>query len=138
VVQIGQGRGGFYSYDWLENLFGMDIHNTRRLHPRLQQLHAGETVPFWRGVGIPVVLIQPPRLLLLAGTFAPGQPTSGSWIFVLEALDTGATRLIVRARAAGFSPTWLTIIFYQLFLEPAHFIMERKMLLGIKQRSEGG
>lgn len=42
VVQMGQGRGGFYSYDWLENLFGMNIHNADRILPEYQQLKVGD------------------------------------------------------------------------------------------------
>lgn len=60
VVQIGQGRGGFYSYDWLENLFGMNIRNTDSILPDYQLLRVGDTVPFWKGVGITVRQISPP------------------------------------------------------------------------------
>jgi uncharacterized protein YndB with AHSA1/START domain len=134
VVQIGQGRAGFYSYDWLENLFGMDIHNTRRINPDWQNPQVDDLVPFWRGVGIPIVRIVPPHLLVLGGSFAPNQPTGGTWTFMLESPDNQSTRLIVRARAASFAPHSLSLVLYRLILEPAHFIMERGMLLGIKRR----
>jgi hypothetical protein len=136
LAQIGQGRGGFYSYDWLENRFGMDIHNVERIQPELQNPKVGDLIPFWKGIGIPIVQIEPPALLVLAGSFAPGQPTGGSWTFKLEAPEPQTTRLIVRARVAGFEPGWLSVILYRFFLEPAHFIMERGMLLGIKTRAE--
>jgi hypothetical protein len=134
VVQIGQGRAGFYSYDWLENLFGMDIHNTRRINPEWQNPQLGDLIPFWQGVGIPIVQIEQPQLLVLGGSFAPGQPVGGTWAFLLESPDPQSTRLIVRARAASFVPQSLSLILYRLILEPAHFIMERGMLLGIKRR----
>ena len=31
LAQMGWGRGGFYSYDWLENFFALGIHNTAEL-----------------------------------------------------------------------------------------------------------
>ena len=136
VVQIGQGRGGFYSYDWLENLFGMDIHNTNRIQPEWQSPKVGDIIPFWNENGIPIVLIEPPRWMVMAGSFAPQQPMGGSWLFLLESPDSQTTRLIVRARVAGFSPQWLSLFLYRLFLEPAHFIMERKMMQGIKALAE--
>ena len=136
LVQIGQGRGGFYSYDWLEDLFGMNIHNTNRIQPEWQNPEVGDMIPFWKGTGIPIVQIEPPHLMVLAGSFAPEQPVGGSWTFLLEALDPQTTRLIVRSRVAGFSPQLLSIGLYRLFLEPAHFIMERGMMLGIKARAE--
>lgn len=103
VAQIGQGRGGFYSYDWLENLFGMDIHNTNRIHPEWQNPKVGDIILFWKGVGIPIVRIEPPHLMVLAGAFALEGPTGGSWVLSLEAPDPTTTRLIVRARAAQTS-----------------------------------
>jgi hypothetical protein len=136
VAQIGQERGGFYSYDWLENLLGMDITNTNRIHPEWQNPQAGDIIPFWKGAGIPIIQIEPPRLMVLGGSFALDQPMGGSWAFVLEAPDPQTTRLIVRTRVAGFSPQWLSIVLYRLCMEPAHFIMERGMILGIKTLAE--
>ncbi|MEW5872735.1 MAG: hypothetical protein AB1894_25980 [Chloroflexota bacterium] len=143
VVQMGQGRGGFYSYDWLENLFGMQIHNVDEVTPDLQHLQVGDTVPFWKGAGVQVVEIEAPRLLVLAGGWNPagaeeaGQ-MGGSWTFALSRHNAKATRLIVRTRAADFPPQWLSARFYRWLLEPAHFVMERKMLLGIKEHAERG
>jgi hypothetical protein len=136
VVQIGQRRGGFYSYDWLENLLNMDIHNADDINPEWQNPQAGDVIRFWRGTGIPVLQIKSPRLMVLGGSFAPEQTMGGSWTFVLESLDSQTTRLIVRTRVAEFSPLWLSIFLYRLVLEPAHFLMERRMLLGIKVRAE--
>ena len=136
LAQMGQGRGGFYSYDWLENLFGMNIHNKADIQPEWQYPHVGDIMPFWKGTGIPIIQIEPPDLMVLGGSFAPGRPAGGSWAFVLDTPDALTTRLIVRTRVTGFSPRWLSIVLYRLLLEPAHFIMERGMLLGIKSRAE--
>lgn len=137
LIQIGQGRGGFYSYDWLENLAGMNIHNTECILPEYQSLRVGNTVPFWKGVGVQVQAIEPGCFLVLAGGLSPDSPQiGGSWVFVLEPLGQRLTRLVVRARVATFPPPWLSRLFSALLLEPAHFVMERKMLLGIRERAE--
>ncbi len=137
LAQIGQGRGGFYSYDWLENIFGMDIQNADRLLPEHQNLAVGDLVPFWQGSGVAVREIDPPHLLVLGGSFdSTSTEVGGTWTFLLRPLDAATSRLIVRTRIAEFSPPWLSHIFSFALLEPAHFIMERRMLLGIKDRSE--
>jgi hypothetical protein len=147
LVQIGQGRAGFYSYDALENLLGMDIHSSDRIVPELQRLRVGDTVPFWRGVGVAATAIVPPWALVLSGTLhgegaddsssrhRSAAQAGGTWVFLLEPLPGLNTRLIVRTRVAGFAPRWLCRLFLRL-LEPAYFVMERKMLLGIKRRAE--
>lgn len=134
LVQIGQGRGGFYSYAWLENLFGMDIHNVDHIIPELQQLALGDVVPFWRGVGVSVMAIEPPRLLLLGGSMRPSAvETGGTWLFLLEEPAPGQTRLVVRMRAMLMPQAWLAALM-RIPSETASAIMQRRMLLGIRQR----
>ncbi len=135
IVQMGQGRGGFYSYDWLENLFGMNIRNVDRILPQFQQLEVGDTVPFWKGVGVTVRQIVPPRLLVLAGALNDDRSADGgSWVFTLDEVSPASTRLVVRTRSS-YGPWWIAPAVC-LLGEPAHFIMERAMMLGIKRRSE--
>ncbi len=146
LAQMGQGRGGFYSYEWLENLVRLDIHNTDRIVPEWQTLKVGDTIPFWRGAGVKVLKVEPPSLLLLGGSIYSGNmvsqtPTStgnmgGTWAFALHESSPGETRLVVRTRVARFSPAWLSILICRLLIEPAHFIMERGMLYGVRKRSE--
>ena len=139
LAQMGQGRGGFYSYDWLENLAGMDIHNVHRIVPELQDLQPGDLIPFWRGAGVNVVTVEPPRLLVLGGTLNPSageaQPAGGTWVFALKEQDSAGTRLVVRSRVARFQPAWLCLLMMRL-MEPMHFVMERKMMLRIKELAE--
>jgi hypothetical protein len=142
LAQIGQGRGGFYSYDWLENLMGLGIHNYNQIVPSLQNLKPGDLIPFWRGAGVNVVVVEPRRLLVLAGSiYKPKEQTvgdgeaGGTWVFTLEESKTQGTRMIVRSRVAKFQPAWLSKLFMRV-LEPMHFIMEQKMLRGIKERAE--
>ncbi|MGE0170333.1 hypothetical protein [Nocardioides sp.] len=145
LVQIGQGRGGLYSYDWLENLLGLDIHSANSIDPRLQELAVGDVVRLVpEGTQPPlqfVVLdLKAPALLLLgpAGTrdeaFAAQLPYP-FWTFQLTPHGLGNSRLVVRFQA-DYEPTRLGDLAYQRLLRPVHFVMERKMLLGIRQRAE--
>lgn len=150
LVQIGQGRGGFYSYAWLENLFGCDIHNADRILPGFQSLKVGDGIRLHRdGPPIPVVCIQPGHVLVLAGQIDPrnGQIRSlsegiqetyfpTSWTFILQELSPTETRLIARYRLACPN-SLLYRAGCRFLLEPISFIMERKMLLGIRERVHG-
>lgn len=123
VAQIGQDRGGFYSYEWLENLAGCEIRNADRVHPEWQQRQIGEPVPLFPGTpGLPVTVFEPGRALGLEG-----------WgLLLVEPAGAGRSRLIVRGRIARGAAT----AFYLTLLEIPHFVMERQMLLGIKRRAE--
>lgn len=142
LAQIGQRRGGFYSYDWLENLVGLDIHSSDKIIPELQNIKPGDLIPFWHGAGVNVVVAEPPHLLVLAGTIngskgnaAGAETVGGTWVFALEESKTQVTRMVVRSRVANFPPIWLSIAF-MFMLEPVHFFMEHKMLRRIKEQAE--
>lgn len=136
LVQLGQGRGGFYSYTWLENLVGADIHNATRIRPDLQHLAVGDTVRlapagflgggFDRLSQLRISAIEPERLLVLRG-----------WgTFALDSVSGGNTRLVIREETPLPSSTWRANL-SKLTWEPLHFVMERQMLRGIRDRSEG-
>src|SRR3712207_9310740 len=61
LAQIGQDRGGFYSYDWLENLAGCDIHSADRIHPEWQSPRPGDTLALVRGWGPKILGVEPGR-----------------------------------------------------------------------------
>lgn len=122
LAQVGQDRGGFYSYVWLENLAGCRMRNADRLHPEWQHREIGEKVMLHPAVGVPVAGFEPGRALVLEGWGA----------FVLEPDGPGRTRLLARNRVPRASAA-----FYAALVELPHFVMERRMLLGIKQRAEG-
>ena len=139
LVQIGQDRGGFYSYERLERLVGADIHNADRVHPEWQHRAPGDLVratqPDFLGgrlgteLGWRVAEVVPGRAIVLEQWGA----------FVLHPVDSNTTRLHIRLRGDG-RPTLVSSLFAPIGLlvfEPAHFIMERGMLLGIKRRAEG-
>lgn len=135
LVQLGQDRAGFYSYDWLERAIGDRIQNADRIHPEWQTIRKGDLVRatqpdylggrFGRDIGWRVAEVEPGRALVLGGWGA----------FVLEPTADGNTRLIVRTRGNG-KPNVTLAPFGLLVFEPAHFIMERGMLRGIKVRAE--
>ncbi|MFC4247270.1 hypothetical protein ACFOZ7_09715 [Natribaculum luteum] len=139
LVQIGQDRGGFYSYDWLENLIGADIHTAEYVVPEYQALSEGDVVrlapedyPISTPQSAPeVALVEPERALVLR---PPGEPPAWTWAFVLTSSDRRTTRLLARKRSGALSP--LETLLEYLFWDPSHFVMERKMLLGIKRRAE--
>jgi hypothetical protein len=86
---------------------------------------------------------QPTRAMVLvtpldAERIARGEfVKDGSWGLYLEPLGPGITRLFVRSRG-GEGSSILGKLFGCLVFDPAHFIMERKMMLGIKKRAEAG
>lgn len=139
IVQIGQDRGGFYSYDGLERLIGDDVRNADRIHPEWQERRVGDLVratqPDYLGgrlgtdLGWRVAQLEPGRALVLENWGA----------FVVIPVDEHTSRLHVRLRGAG-TPSFLGVVLGPanlLVFEPAHFIMERRMLLGIRDRAEG-
>jgi hypothetical protein len=140
LVQIGQGRGGFYSYDWLENSIGLQVRTADEIEPELQDLKIGDFVRSahkgWLGgrfddkAGWYVVGLEPNRSLVLRDEIE-----KGSWAFVLKPLSENQTRLIVRARGSMPETLPMKIFSYGVF-EPAHFIMERKMLMTLKEKAE--
>jgi hypothetical protein len=131
LVQMGSGRGGVYTYDWIENLLGLNMQSARRILPQFQDLKAGDELPL--GPGRPsmgVAVCDPERTLAIR--FADG---NWVWIFALFAED-GQTRLISRNRIATPGARPPGRLFNLLVMEPGSLMMERKMLLGIKQRAE--
>jgi hypothetical protein len=139
LVQLGQDRAGFYSYDWLERLFGVQIHNVGRIVPEWQTLAAGDSVfatqPGYLGIfrsrlGWRVAQVDPGRAVVLEKWGA----------FVLEAESPDITRFIIRTRGGGpVAPLeFLSAPAGLLLFEIPHFIMQRRMLLGIRALAEGG
>ena len=148
LLQLGAGRGGMYSYDLLENAAGLGIHSADRILPEYQQLDVGDVIPLGRGNGIPVRRLETGSVLALGGSMDPrtgriapsGGVTEGprlelGWAFVLQPLNGRTTRLLSRTRY-DYSPLPVGLILRPV-LEPLQFMMERRMLLGIKSRAEG-
>jgi hypothetical protein len=124
LAQIGQDRAGFYSYQWLENLAGCRMTNADAIHPEWQHRALGETVYLHHRYGLPVTVFEPGRAIALKGWGA----------YVLQPSDGNRTRLISRGR----TPRGPAAVYGILLIEIPHFLMERRMMLGIKQRAEHG
>jgi hypothetical protein len=129
LVQMGQGRGGAYTYDWIENLLGLGMHSADRVLPEFQHIAIGDVLLRTPASEMRVQALEPEQFMVVA---APDG--RWSWTFVLSPLASGHTRFLSRNRwsASGGRGQRLGM----LFLEPGSLIMERKMLLGIKQRAE--
>jgi hypothetical protein len=137
LVQMGAGsRGGWYSYDWLDN--GRQPSATRIL-PELQDPAVGTTFPALPGVteGFTLLAIERERMLTL-GWLSPDRTPEVTWTFVLDEVAPGVTRLLVRARGGpGYRFHGLPLLLTRAVVRVVHFIMQRKQLLGIAKRAEG-
>lgn len=149
VVQIGYQRGGFYSYDFLENLAGLGIRSAGEIRPELQDVKVGDQIYIAPDTPLNVTTLEPNQALVLHGVMNPFtaqaiETTAGyagpymdwTWAFVLQPVGEGATRLLIRVRA-DYGPRGVADALRYSVLEPAHFLMEQKMLKGIKERAEG-
>ncbi|HZU86844.1 MAG TPA: hypothetical protein VFF78_05145 [Anaerolineaceae bacterium] len=152
LVQIGFQRGGWYSYDQLEAMAGVadfaDGHSARRILPEFQSLQVGDMIKTDPGGGFTVTALEPERLMVLRARIdmqgrhaslegpCPAGQFEATWVFALHSLDEANTRLTARFRAT-FGESIPMALFAYLMLEPAVFVMERKMLLGIRQRATG-
>ena len=142
---MGYGRGGWYSYDWLERRVGAgdfaEGGSARRVIPELQSLAAGDTVALSEAGGPTVALIDPPNALVLQFRMnvLTGGPAGASdravldwtWAFILSPVDGASCRLLVRTRAE-YHPWFLGV--FSLLLDAVQFVMERKMLQTIERR----
>jgi hypothetical protein len=128
---MGPGRGGAYTYDWIENLFGLGMHSADEILPQYQDLQVGDAQRLGkRGPLLRVAVLEPERALAF-------RSDDGNWVWAFSLLPEGAgTRLISRNLIAARGGALPLRLFNLLVMEPGSLIMERKMLLGIKQRAE--
>ena len=135
LAQIGEGRGGFYSYSWLERAVGARIRNADTVHAEWQHIQVGDTVwlaqRFGDAARLRVAAVEPNSHLVLMSPddfkrVQNGAKASGAWGFYLREFD-GWTRLLVRG--SGYA------VGHAAFDLP-HFVMEQKMMRGIRHRAE--
>jgi hypothetical protein len=137
VAQMGQGRGGFYSYEALENLVGCEIHSADSIHAEWQEVAVGDAFRLHPDVSLEVATVEPGRALVVRGGVPMGgtaPPYDFTWAFVLEAAEADSTRLVVRERY-GYTRWWARLLVEAV--EVVSFVMSHKMLLGIRRRAEG-
>ena len=135
LAQIGEDRGGFYSYSWLERAAGAHIHNANTVHAEWQNIRVGDTVWLARRYGdrarqvVAAVKAKSHLVLMSPDDFRRvqrGEKASGAWTFYLRR-QIGWTRLIIRGSGGAVG--------HSLFDIP-HFVMEQKMMRGIRDRAE--
>ena len=136
IAQLGQARGGLYSYDFLENLIGCKMHSADRIVPEWQEVKAGDQVGLHPNAALEVAAVEPGRWLVLRGGVPVGNsppPFDFTWAFALQAGPDGTTRLIARERWA-YARRWARLIVEPV--EVIDFVMTQKMLRGIRSRAE--
>ena len=132
LVQMGYQRGGLYSYDWLDRLFGfLDRPSATRILPEFQHLAVGDEISLGPRQELTVAALDAPRALVLS---SQAHGMEWVWQFGLNPLDNGRTRSVSRGteRVPHTALAWLGM----RIMEPAAFVMTRRMLLGLKERSE--
>ena len=128
LVQMGPGRGGAYTYDWIERRLGIDIRNVDRIVPELQDLKVGDEIDM-PGYKMRVERLDSERAMVVCSS-------NGAWLWAFELRPTdGHTRLISR-NSFDISALRLQDWLAYPVIEPGSWVMERKMLLTIKERAE--
>ena len=148
VAQIGQGRGGFYTYEALENLIGLQIYNSDVVLPEFQNPKIGDTVGFGPEDASPIVICENGRAMAIENSLdmdsnqlydpkgsSPKNFLHLSWLWYVEALDENHCRFISRNRV-DYSSSFKNKLMFGPLTEPIVFTMDRKMCLGIKKRAE--
>lgn len=144
IVQLGADRGGFYTYDRVENLLGFDVRSVNEIVEEWQDLGIGDVVHMDRAgnSGWHVVELRSREAMVLKlADLAAGRPLERDeklhweflWTFALLDVPGGSTRLLVRERVA-FGSALTGCLFAPVGL--GSFVMTRGMLLGIKSRVE--
>ncbi len=140
LVQIGQGRGGLYSYPWIEKLFGANLPDAKHIVPLFQRIAVGDIIRMGPE-GYPFFVVenvQPNTALVLRAHDArTSQPVSGSWTFIIIDQGDGTARLVSRQRLA-YQPNLVNFLVWRVATEPTNFVVEQKMLRTIKALVEGG
>ena len=145
IAQLGADRGGFYSYQWLENLAGCKVRNAEAVHcdwtmreGDLLRLHPD--MPPLR-----IARVEPGRYIAAHAAHAAAAPepraaggswAEASWLFFVEPLGETRCRLVSRYRCATSDDVAMRLTMGSTFLEPVGFAMDRRMLLGVKSRAE--
>ena len=134
LVQLGFGRGGFYSHDRLERLAGLDIRSADAIEDRWQDLAVGDEVRLAPHLPLTVAILEPHRSLVLAGIDdgrgSARAPYDFTWAFVLRPVGAGS-RLLVRER---YQPHGVVGRAAAEVVQPVSFVMSAAMLRGIRAR----
>ena len=133
LVQMGSGKGGLYTYDWIENLLGLNMHSVDEILPQFQDRKVGDLEQLGsKGPRLRVAVLETERAMVV-------RSEDGNWVwaFCLYPASEGRTTLVSRNQIATPGASRWTRLFNTFVMEPGSLIMERKMLQGIRQRAEG-
>ncbi len=142
IAQIGAGKAGFYSYQWLENLAGCGIRNAETIHPEWAVERGGSLRLHPDIPPLPIVALEEGRYFVAHGRAAESRRVAGrpwvdvSWLFLVEPVTPSTCRFISRYRCATSLDFVTRARFGRALMEPIGFAMDRRMLLGVKQRAE--
>lgn len=142
VAQVGADRGGFYSYQWLENVAGCGLRNTGTIHPEWEVKEGDGLSVHPRMPRLPIVSLVRGHHFVAYGApdeaaRAAGRPwIAVTWLFLVEPLDDRGCRFVSRYRCASSDDLGTRLGFGPTLIEPVGFAMDRRMLLGVKRRAE--
>lgn len=142
IAQLGQGRGGFYTYQALENMVGCSIRNTTEVQSVHQHPAVGGAIHLHpESPPLRIEVVEPPHAFVLFGS--PAEIGSGSvwgtstWQFIVLPAPGGGSRFLTRGRY-DHSRDWKgRLMFGRILIEPVSFVMSRKMMIEIKRLAEG-
>jgi hypothetical protein len=133
IAQIGADRGGFYSYQWLEHLFRADLVNAERVHPEWQLQRGDDLIIDPRLPALRITRIEPGHWFLAVDE---GPHAAVSWLFLVEPTGENRCRLVSRLRCRASYDLATRLRYGPWLAEPIGFAMDRRMLLGVKERAE--
>jgi len=142
IAQIGADRAGFYSYQWLENLLGCGVRNADAVHPEWALSLGDPLLLHPHAPPLHIALLDRNRYLVAHAPVDEAARTQGkpwattSWLFQLEPLSMDKCRVVTRFRVACSADVATRLSLGPTLLEPIGFAMDRRMLLGIKERAE--
>ena len=141
IAQVGQGRGGFYTYQMLENLVGCRITNTTEILPEHQHPRVGDDIHLhWDAPPVKVELVDPPNALVLLGapteTDTDGMWGISTWQFIVTPYLDGRSRLLTRGRYDHGPDRKSRLLFGRFPLEVISFVMSRRMMIEMKRLAE--
>lgn len=148
IAQIGQGRGGFYSYELLENIAGLQIYNSDEILPQFQNPQVGDEIPFGAGLGYPLIICEPGKAMTIEVALnmdnnetydlhgrRPEKFLHLTWLWYIKEMGEGKSRFISRNRVES-NDSFRNRMLFGWVSEPIIFAMDRKMCIGIKKRAE--
>lgn len=142
IAQLGADRGGFYSYQWLENVAGCEVQNAESVHSKWAISEGDALVLHPKIPPLRVVALERGHYFVVHAPADPAARAAGkpwadaSWLFLVEPVGEGRSRFISRYRCATSDDLASRLGFGPTLLEPIGFAMDRRMLLGLKARVE--